>query len=272
MSTLTSPSPPDVGMPASSNEVPLLLVVNDDGIHAPGIAAACAALTGAGRVVAVAPASEQSGMGRALPHGPDQGRICQVADIAPGVESWSVVGSPAQAVDHALLELLPRRPDLVVSGINAGANVGIDVTLSGTVMAAMQAACHGLPAVAVSMQLSAAQRAAGPTVADFAAAAAMLFRLARRVLTGGMPAGAAVGNLNVAAGAACGDQPRVVVQADHVYGRLLPVGMRDLAVPHRIGWEVADLSAVDADTDLGCLRDGCSSLTWFGRTFTAPGS
>ena len=133
---------------------PLILLTNDDGIQSPGIAAAAGALAALGELVVVAPRDQQTSAGRSLPVTTD-GRIERVTVPVNGgiMPAYAVGGTPAQSVLHAVLEILPRHPDLVVSGINYGENVGTGITISGTVGAALEAAALGIPALAVSLQI-----------------------------------------------------------------------------------------------------------------------
>ncbi len=130
---------------------PLILLTNDDGIASPGLAAAAAALCDLGELLIVAPATQQTGMGRASP-AIAGGAVCEEVVNARGRElaAYSLMGSPAQAVAYAVLVLAPRQPDLVVSGINYGENPGTAVT--GSVGAALQAAELGIPGLAVSLE------------------------------------------------------------------------------------------------------------------------
>src|SRR5437868_2711512 len=106
---------------------PLVLVTNDDGVHAPGIRALAAALASLGEVCVVAPDREVSACGQSL----TLKHPLRAEQIENGV--WAVDGTPADCVNLALVKLLPRRPELVVSGINRGANLGEDIFYSGTV-------------------------------------------------------------------------------------------------------------------------------------------
>lgn len=131
-----------------------ILLTNDDGIQSPGLWAAAAALSKLGYVTVAAPREQVSSTGRSLPHTSD-GRI-EKSVLTIGDQNWPVYaigGSPAQSVLHALLEILPRPPHLVVSGINYGENLGTSITISGTVGAAMEAAAMRIPAMAVSLQI-----------------------------------------------------------------------------------------------------------------------
>lgn len=130
-----------------------ILLTNDDGIRSPGLWTAAEALSELGFVHVVAPREQFSGAGRSLPSTSD-GTIRSQPLRVHGKDwtIYSVGGTPAQAVLHAVLEILPQRPDLVVSGINYGENLGNGVTVSGTVGAALEAASLGIPALAVSLE------------------------------------------------------------------------------------------------------------------------
>lgn len=137
------------------NERIQILLTNDDGIQSPGLWAAASALSKLGYVTVAAPREQVSGAGRSLPHTSD-GRITR-SILSINEQEWPVFaigGSPAQVVQHALLEIMPGPPALVVSGINYGENLGTSVTVSGTVGAAMEGAAMGVPALAVSLQLA----------------------------------------------------------------------------------------------------------------------
>ena len=125
------------------------LVTNDDGIMAPGLLALRRALMELGDVTVVAPTAPQSAVGHTITLS-DPVRVHRVS-LGDGGVGWAVEGSPADCVKMALYELMPERPDLVASGVNLGANVGINVLYSGTVAAAIEAAFIGLPAMSVSI-------------------------------------------------------------------------------------------------------------------------
>lgn len=125
-----------------------ILLTNDDGILAPGIAAAYRKLVKIGDVTVVAPSDRMSGAGHSITV--FEPLACEKINIEGQFSGYSVSGSPADCVKLAIMELCPKRPDLVVSGINHGANVGINVYYSGTVAAAMEAAFYRIPAIALS--------------------------------------------------------------------------------------------------------------------------
>lgn len=124
---------------------PLFLLVNDDGVHAPGMRALRQAVEPIADYVVVAPHVERSGSSQAL----SLSSPLRAERLEPNV--WAVEGTPTDCVIFALHKVLHRRPDLVVSGINRGLNIGQDTLYSGTVAAAMEAVVHGTPAVALSL-------------------------------------------------------------------------------------------------------------------------
>jgi len=126
-----------------------ILVTNDDGIFADGIIALAKELIKIAEVVVVAPDRELSAMGTTVSlHQPV--RVRKATPVATGIESYAVEGTPADCVILALGKLVKGKIDLIVSGINRGANLGDDVLISGTVGAALEGSLHGLPALAIS--------------------------------------------------------------------------------------------------------------------------
>jgi len=152
-------------------EPPQILLTNDDGIRSPGLWAAAKALSELGFVHVVAPRDQFSGAGRSLPSTSDGKVNPQIMHV--NEKDWTVYavgGTPAQAVLHAVLEILPARPDLVVSGINYGENLGTGITVSGTVGAALEAAALGIPALAVSLETGVEFHLSYSSEIDFTAA------------------------------------------------------------------------------------------------------
>jgi 5'-nucleotidase len=150
------------------------MVTNDDGIHAPGILALASALRVLGDVTVVAPDRERSAVGHAL----TLNSPLRIFELRDGF--YAVDGTPTDCVNMGIHSLLPFRPDLVVSGINHGANLGDDVTYSGTVAAAIEATLMGIPAIAVSL-------ATFERSGHFPEAAQVAVRVARQVITNGLP-------------------------------------------------------------------------------------
>ena len=128
----------------------LILLTNDDGIYAPGLAAMEAELRRLGEVFVVAPATEQSGVGHSITYLTPL--IVKEVFFGDEHRGWAVQGSPADCVKIGVAEFCPRQPDLVVSGINGGLNAGINVLYSGTVAAAIEGAFFGITSVAVSLE------------------------------------------------------------------------------------------------------------------------
>lgn len=129
---------------------PLILVTNDDGITAPGIRKLIAIMNTIGDVVVIAPDSPQSGMGHAITI--DSTLTCNKIRVDDGNQiEYKCSGTPADCVKMAVSEILDRRPDLCVSGINHGSNSSINVIYSGTMSAAVEAGIEGIPAIGFSL-------------------------------------------------------------------------------------------------------------------------
>jgi 5'-nucleotidase len=166
---------------------PLILLANDDGIRSTGIRALHQRLVDLGDVLVVAPDRERS----ATSHAFTLDRPLRCEEIEAG---WFMVdGTPADCVYLGLLKIAPRKPDLVVSGINHGFNLGSDVFYSGTVAGAVEAALRDVPAIAMSLEW---QRGIHKTEEPFVAAAQFAHALARAVLAEGLPKGTLL-NVNV---------------------------------------------------------------------------
>lgn len=151
-----------------------IMVTNDDGIHAPGIRALAEAMQELGKVTVVAPDRERSAAGQSLTlHSP-----LRVFELHKGW--YAVDGTPADCVNMGIHNLLPNAPDLVVTGINNGANLGDNVNYSGTVAAAKEASLMGIPAIAFSLASSGNSK-------NFSDAARVALGVARQVIANGLP-------------------------------------------------------------------------------------
>lgn len=181
---------------------PLILVTNDDGFEAAGLWAAVEAVLPLGEVVVVAPDRQWSGAGRSMPYNVT-GQVVSASRMLRGqtVMAHAVDGSPALAVEHGVLELAPRRPALVVSGINFGFNLGSEVTISGTIGAALEAAAFGIPALAVSLEMDPAYYLTGDGAADYTTAKAFTRDFAERLLGTALPEDVHALSINVPRGA-----------------------------------------------------------------------
>jgi 5'-nucleotidase len=230
----------------------IILLTNDDGFYAPGLKAMYRELIRLGEVKVVAPESEQSAVGHAI----SLTTPLRVKEVAlDSLEGWAVSGTPADCVKIGLAELLPEPPDLVVSGINLGPNVGINVLYSGTVSAATEASILGVKGVALSLN-------SYEKDADFAAAAA----LAREVLSG-INGWATWSNgicLNVNLPALPRDQVKGIRVTRQDTGPLVEHFERRVDPRKHVYYWLAEINErreLDLETDYGALTSGYISIT-----------
>jgi 5'-nucleotidase len=174
------------------------LISNDDGIYASGILAAKKAVEDMADVIVVAPETQQSGIGRALTLFKPL-RINEVK-LRDGSMGYSVSGTPTDSVTLGLFKILKEKPDIVVSGINTGHNIGkAELTTSGTIGAAMEASTYGIPAIAISQQVDKGhvKFENGAVDIDFSFAQKILKKVVKIVLNKGLPKGIDLLNLNI---------------------------------------------------------------------------
>jgi 5'-nucleotidase len=165
-----------------------ILLTNDDSIHSPGLWAAAEALDTLGFVHVVAPLNQQTSTGRSMPI--QSSGIIEAMTLNVNGKDWPVFavdGSPGQSVLHGVYDVIKGKPDLVVSGINYGENVGSGITISGTVGAALEAASLGIPALAMSMQTGSEHHLSLSQEVDFRAAAYFTHLLATKMLAHRLP-------------------------------------------------------------------------------------
>lgn len=186
----------------------LILLTNDDGIYAPGLAALEVELKKLGDVIVVAPALEQSGVGHSITF--LQPLVAKQVYDGERLRGWAVEGSPADSVKLGIFEFCPRRPDIVVSGINGGLNAGINVLYSGTVAAAIEGAFFGITSIACSLEFS--------EHANYRRAAAISRGIIEQILAQKLP-GPQLYNLNIpTAACAAPSEVRVVPMGVSRYG------------------------------------------------------
>jgi 5'-nucleotidase len=204
-------------------ERPLILVTNDDGIESKGLWAAVEAVLPLGEVLVVAPDRQWSGGGRSMPPNVT-GDIQPVKRSVNGehVTAYAVDASPALAVVHGMVELAPRPPALVVSGINSGANLSIEVTISGTVGAALEGSAFGIPAMAVSLEMDPTYHFTDDNGADYSAAMAFTQQFARQWLTCVFPYDVDVLSVNIPSDATPHTPWRLTRLSRHRYFISLP--------------------------------------------------
>jgi 5'-nucleotidase len=233
---------------------PLILVTNDDGIDSEGLWAVVKAALPLGEVLVVAPDRQWSGGGRAL-SGTDAGHVVPRERQINGerVLAYAVDASPALAVVHAVLELAPRRPSLVVSGVNFGVNLGSDVTISGTVGAALEASTFGIPAMALSLEMDPRYHLTGDDAADYSVAMALIQQFGPRVFADGLPPDVNVLNINIPCDATVRTPWRLTRQYRGRYFVLLPREERSEHGPSFDYRPVDGLSPNDRDSDVWAL-------------------
>lgn len=236
-------------------ERPLILLTNDDGIRSPGLWAAAEALSAVGYVTVAAPREQSTGTGRSMPISSD-GAIHE-EQVTVGGKTWKVYavgGTPAQAVQHAIFELTPRKPDLVVAGINYGENLTTGISISGTIGAAMEGAMFGVPALAVSQETDSSFFYSYSNEIDFSAAAHFTGLFARVLLEwGGVPDVDVLG-VNVPLGATPDTPWRVTRLSHRRYYVPIPPKRDRLDVPGRVGYEVRMPETLEEDSDVHALR------------------
>ncbi len=233
-----------------------ILLTNDDGIRSPGLWAAAGALSELGYVHVVAPREQFSGAGRSLPSTSDG--IITPQQMQVNGKLWtvySVGGTPAQAVLHAICEILPEQPDLVVSGINYGENLGVGVTVSGTVGAAMEGAGNGIPSMAVSLETEPADHLSYSTRIDFSAAATFTALFGRMMLERSLPGDVDLLKVDVPCDATLNTAWEVTRLSRQAY--FVPVTPRRTSwdKPETVGYRrIDELSSSEIDTDVYVLR------------------
>jgi len=223
---------------------PLILVTNDDGVHAPGIKALAAALRAIGPVHVVAPDREVSACAQSL----TLTRPLRAETVEPFVHA--VDGTPADCINLAIVKLLSRRPDLVVSGINRGPNLGDDIFYSGTVGGAREGTFFGIPSIAMSLAVK--------SDPDFTHAAAFAVRVARMVLAKGLPERTLL-NVNVPPGVPQGVAMTVQGRREHE-GTILE-GLDPRRRTYYWIEEGRDQWASDALSDIAAIRAGLVSIS-----------
>jgi len=225
--------------------MPHILVTNDDGIQAPGLRALVEAMKTLGQVTVIAPSTERSAAAQSLTL--RQPIYCD--QIAEG--EYAVEGTPADAMILAFHTLLQEKPDLVVSGINRGGNLGENIFYSGTVGAAMEAAINRVPAIAVSV----AHRQAD---FDFAPAARFTRAIAPLIMKEGLPPGVLL-NINV-------PQPwsgavRFTRQSSKITRNVLKPGTDPRGRDYYWLSEQQRIEGVEPDTDIAAIRERAISIT-----------
>ncbi len=232
-----------------------ILLTNDDGIHAPGLEVLEAIAAGFSDDIWIcAPSEEQSGMGHAL-------TLTRPVRLRQhGERRFSVTGTPTDAVTMGLRKVMPSRPDVILSGVNRGANLGDDVTYSGTVSAAIEGALAGIKSIAISQVIARDWR--GSKVPDFAAAREWGEKALRPLLDAPLPSRSLV-NVNFPPRPAEAVRGiRVVRQGFHDYARGSVVEGTDPRGQRYFWFGLEPIEhTLDHGTDLEAIDDGYVAVT-----------
>ena len=229
-----------------------ILISNDDGVRAPGLAAVAQILQAIGQVIIVAPSDNQSGKGHSI--NTTEPILREDLTLPNGLKAIGLTATPATTVNVAMRNILKPLPDLVVSGINRGYNLGLTAYISGTVGAAREAAMHGVPAIATSLEEQGAVR-------NYGFAAEEVLGVARRVKQYGLPANTFL-NVNIPAMPAGGYRGyRITTQALQKSG-----DERFAEMTHPSGrtiyWnDYKEGATAPEGTDIRAVNDGYVSVT-----------
>ena len=234
--------------------MPTILVTNDDGVSSPGIKILAKTLRSVGDVYVVAPETEQSAVAHALTlHRP-------LKSVKTGKNTYYINGTPTDCVVIGVNKLLPSRPDIIVSGINNGGNLGDNVTYSGTVAAAIEGTLLGIPSIAVSL-VTEYNNNHGPQkmTSGFNRAAECAIEIVNKIIEAGLPKDTLL-NVNVPPG------PEIMGTKITRQGKLVyDNGIQELADPR--GKECYWIGGGEpqwkkgGDTDLDAIHNGYISVT-----------
>jgi 5'-nucleotidase len=225
--------------------MPHILITNDDGIQAPGLRALVDALKDDATLTVVAPSRERSAAAQSL----TLRQPIYMDQLA--ANEYAIEGTPADAVILAFNAILKEKPDLVVSGINRGGNMGENIYYSGTVGAAMEGAINRVPSIAISVAYRGKEF-------DFKPAAQFARILAPLILTEGLPPGIL---LNVNVPQAWNGAVRFTRQSSKITRNLLQPGTDPRGRKYFWLHEQQRIEDIEPDTDLAAIRDGAISIT-----------
>lgn len=240
--------------------MPTILVINDDGINSIGLFILAKQLKKLGNVIIVTPGDEKSGIGKAISIG--QVNVTENS-FDDGLKAYATTGTPADSFLIAVNKILGCNPDLLVSGINIGPNLGVDdILTSGTVGATFEAAIHHVPAIAVSYCISEiTDKALGKnnvSVKDLELAASLGYKAAKHVLEKGMPSNVDIISINVPEKAGC-KKVKLTSLCYDGYGDI----HTEVNEGYKIkSWALRHYPDGDPGTDLHAIKnDRCISVT-----------
>jgi 5'-nucleotidase len=232
---------------------PQILLTNDDGIQSPGLWAAAEALDELGYITVIAPRDQASGTGRSMPFDTYDGQVHEEKLLVNG-KTWTVHavgGTPAMAVLYGILTLMPNKPDLVVSGINYGLNLGSGVTISGTVGAALEGAACGIPSLAISLETATEYHGSHSREIDFSIAGHFTRLFAHKLLTKEMPHDVQLLKVEIPAEATEKTSWEITRLSMHRFYRPIPPDLSQDQTSKGIGYDIApdwDQSPPGTDT------------------------
>ncbi len=237
------------------SQAPLILVTNDDGIHSPGLHAVVKAVCDLGEVIVAAPRRQRTGASRSYPPVRDKAIYPEEIPVnCHTVVAYGLETSPAQAVLAAMLDLVPRPPQLLISGINFGENLGSNVTISGTIGAAIEGASFGVPGLAVSLETSKEYHYQHSDTVDFATAAAFTRHFAQIVLAGQLPPDVDILKIDVPCDATPDTPWQMVRVSRQRYHVPLPSGRLGLSDQKGIGYtQAVDWDTLESDSDVRAM-------------------
>lgn len=255
---------------------PLILISNDDGVDSPGLKAMAEAVSGLGEILIAAPVFQQTSMGRAFPRSEGLGQIEERKLYLSGqqVTGYGVYGSPAYAVAHGVLELADRLPDICISGVNYGENLGTNLTCSGTVGAILEANTYGIPGIAFSVPAAVeVQRSNDYPVRDWCGVKEIVQYWTKKCLTEGMKYNATMLNINIPDPVPDKEKYCYTRQSSQGYFYFHKPGVRErtkaFELSSVIGYRREQLQE-DDDIYAVCIRK-VTSVTPLGHDLTAPG-
>jgi 5'-nucleotidase len=245
---------------------PLILITNDDGILSPGLKALAETVDDLADILVVGPIKQQTGMGRSFPKHQDNGIIetfsLEINDKE--ITAYGIHGSPAFVVAHALLELVDRKPDLCLSGINYGENLGLSLTCSGTVGAAFEANSHGIHAIAFSKAFDLdKQHSENYEELNWEMDKKFVRRIIQQLLIRSFPKDIGLYNVNIPKKVDNNTKIRMTRQSRMNYSEFDSVTPRDLSKPYRLKTSISkDFSHLEHNTDIyTVIVDQCISVT-----------
>lgn len=250
-------------------EKPLILVTNDDGVDSEGLWAAVEAVTPLGEVLVVAPDRQWSAAGRSMPQSVT-GAVSEYRREIGGqmVQVYGIDATPALCVVHAMIEFVSRPPALVVAGINFGENVSTEITISGTVGAALEAAAFGIPALAVSLEMTVDEHLTGGEAKNYSATQHFTALFARRLLDRAMPYDVNVLNVNVPDSATPQTPWRLTRLSRQRY--FVPLGPDRANGNGRLGYTIrANPDQAEPDSDVWAMHAHVVSVTPLSLDMTA---